>query len=512
MLICQSALNGKLLRRFDSGKSNSLIAHLVLDEDEALIERYVLDGHRLDSAHLVRINSTLAHEDVVNHIDAVLVGDIVIGLHESGAHGEALLHGLHIEVVTGLDESRLVRNSSVGNISAVVFPVNKVLSPTLPLLLASDGGSNEGSVASGGIGKAGTLLTSKREVRLEESRLVRNSRVSGISAVVFPIDEVLGPFLPLLLASDGGSSEGLVTCGGIREARALSASKIELSLNKSGSVRDSGVSSIGLLIFPVNEVLGPSLPFLLAFDSASSEGLVTSRGIGEAGTLHTGEVELSSNESGSIRDSGVGSISAVVFPVDKVLSPSLPFLLTSRLLQRCVTVGGTGKARATLLASKIELSKSGGIRKSGVGNFGALIFPVDEVLSPSLPFLLASRDRQRCVTGGSSRKTRALLASKVKLRQTVSLLVQLDGKKATALAGILQFDRLVELIAPLHALGKLLDLTVTVLVLSLHNRNGLTLEEVGILGKLIVLLVQSLELIIEPVKSLMHLVVRDITL
>jgi DNA-directed RNA polymerase subunit H (RpoH/RPB5) len=291
LLICQSALIGKLLRRFDSGKSNSLIAHLVLDEDEALIERHVLDGHRLDSAHLGRISSILAHEDVVNHIDALLVGDIVVGLHKSSTHGEALLHGLHIEVVTSLDESRLVRDSSVGSISSDILPVNKVLSPSLPLLLTSDGASSEGSVASGGIGKAGALVTSKREVRLEEGGLVRDSGVSGIGLAISKVDEILGPSLPLLLASDGASSEGLVTSGGIGETRALIGS----------------------------------------------------------------EIELSSNESGSIRLSFVGDISAPFSPIVEVLSPILPSLLASRVIMRLISVGLSRKARATLLASKIEL-------------------------------------------------------------------------------------------------------------------------------------------------------------
>jgi DNA-directed RNA polymerase subunit H (RpoH/RPB5) len=355
LLICQSALIGKLLRRFDSGKSNSLIAHLVLDEDEALIERHVLDGHRLDSAHLGRISSILAHEDVVNHIDALLVGDIVVGLHKSSTHGEALLHGLHIEVVTSLDESRLVRDSSVGSISSDILPVNKVLSPSLPLLLTSDGASSEGSVASGGIGKAGALVTSKREVRLEEGGLVRDSRVSGISPAIFPIDEVLGPSLPLLLASDGAGSEGLVTSGGIGETRALIGSEIELSLNKSRGIGDSGVSVIGLVISKVDEILGPSLPLLLASDSASSEGLVTSGGIGETRALIGSEIELSSNESGSIRLSFVGDISAPFSPIVEVLSPILPSLLASRVIMRLISVGLSRKARATLLASKIEL-------------------------------------------------------------------------------------------------------------------------------------------------------------
>ena len=49
------------------------------------------------------------------------------------------------------------------------------------------------------------------------------------------------------------------------------------------------------------------------------------------------------------------------------------------------------------------------------------------------------------------------------------------------------------------------------LVRSLHNRHGLTLEKVGLLGELIVLFVESVEFSIKLVKFLMELFVVSLT-
>lgn len=73
-------------------------------------------------------------------------------------------------------------------------------------------------------------------------------------------------------------------------------------------VWNSRVGNSGSVILPVNEVLSPVLPLLLTSNSRSS---------------------FEANQGRVIWDSSVSHISLMVLPVDVVLSPSLPLLLTS---------------------------------------------------------------------------------------------------------------------------------------------------------------------------------------
>ena len=137
-----------------------------------------------------------------------------------------------------LKKSRVVRNSSIGDICSAIFPVNEVLCPGLPLLLASNWawpslcGNWSWSFSS-----------------LKKSRVVWDSSVGDISSSVLPVNEILGPLLPLLLTSNWASPS-------------LTSSSWVSSLKKSRVVWDPGVSNISSAIFPVDEVLSPGLPLL----------------------------------------------------------------------------------------------------------------------------------------------------------------------------------------------------------------------------------------------------------
>lgn len=139
-LVCQSALQWFLLRHEAcSSNSDGLVAHIILDENEALVQGNFLDGHRLNSARVVlRSIVSIIHENVVDNLGVLLASDLVACLHELGAHGKTLLHSFNVvEIVTSLEESGRVRDSLVGNIGLLVFPIDEVLSPILPLFLAS---------------------------------------------------------------------------------------------------------------------------------------------------------------------------------------------------------------------------------------------------------------------------------------------------------------------------------------------------------------------------------------
>jgi len=139
---------------------------------------------------------------------------------------------VEVGVVEGFDlEGRGVWNSGVGFGGQVVLMVDQVLGPCLPLLLSSDS-----VLWCFGLG----FLLRLFEL---DSRLVWDSSVGLHSEVVLVVDEVLGPCLPLLLAS---------WC-------------LDFSVNlDSGLIWDSGICLHGEVVLMVDEVLGPCLPLLLA--------------------------------------------------------------------------------------------------------------------------------------------------------------------------------------------------------------------------------------------------------
>lgn len=114
----------------------------------------------------------------------------------------------------------------------------------------------------------------------------------------------------------------------------------DLSLKLEGrGVWKSGVSLGNLTIKPVNVVLSPSLPFFFASDSPSWSG---------SWVLNI-SIEL---KSGGIRDSGVGLSGLSIKPVDMILSPVLPLLLSSHC------PGGSSRILSSVCNSKKESNHS----------------------------------------------------------------------------------------------------------------------------------------------------------
>jgi hypothetical protein len=210
---------------------------------------------------------------------------------------------------------------------------------------------------------------------LEEVRVVRESGVRHVGLVILPVDEVLRPILPLLL-SVRLSVRGVIRNGLSREAwvsdvRSLQGEHVGetaawcerlLKLDEGRGIGESSVGHIGLVVFPVNEVLGPLLPLLLGLSSngrlrrhAGSTKIGSSLLRGEL----VGETAASSHrlgglsESRSVRESSVGYFNLIVEPVDVILSPLLPLLLTARFGKRLVACRLGGEARA-LLTGEIE--------------------------------------------------------------------------------------------------------------------------------------------------------------
>jgi len=173
-----------------------------------------------------------------------------------------------------LNKSRSIWDSSVGNINLLVFVIDEILSPSLPLFLSSN--------------------LNWCVLELDESRGVWDSGVGNINLLVFVVDKILGPSLPLLFSSD------LNWC--------------VLELKKSRLIWNSGVCDIDLFIFIVDKILSPSLPLLFSSNLNWC--------------IHVFGIELNSRE---IWDSGISNLSLLVFEVDKILSPSLPLLFSSDL-------------------------------------------------------------------------------------------------------------------------------------------------------------------------------------
>ena len=138
----------------------------------------------------------------------------------------------------------MVWDPCVSRVGLSVEPIVMVLSPVLPLLLSTDW--SWPSLRS-------DWSWSLRH--LKKSRVVRNSSIGDICSAIFPVNEVLCPGLPLLLASNWAWPS---LCGNWSWSFS--------SLKKSRVVWDSGVSDISPAILPVNEVLCPGLPLLLTSD------------------------------------------------------------------------------------------------------------------------------------------------------------------------------------------------------------------------------------------------------
>lgn len=135
---------------------------------------------------------------------------------------------------------------------------------------------------------------------LNQSRGVREPGISHIRLIVFPVDKVLRPLLPLLLRSGAESrlrrkarlaeQRAGSWCEGVRE----SGSRVSIELNKGRMIRQSRVGDLDLVIEPVNMVLSPLLPFLFSLDLATQRW--EARATGTAGKSETYNAFLALNE------------------------------------------------------------------------------------------------------------------------------------------------------------------------------------------------------------------------
>jgi len=233
----------------------------------------------------------------------------------------SLVGGLGNPVVP-LHKSRGVGESGVGLVGVVVEGLGVAFSPCLPLLLSSyiTGPSLSGMSLVGGEGV-------DISVEHSESGGIGKSGVGLIGVVVEGFGVAFSPGLPLLLTSDGASPS-------LSGMSLVSSECIDIvSELDCGGIRNSGVCLVSLVIKSIDVSLSPVLPLLLSFSSSRK---VSSKGINVISELN----------GGGIGDSGVSLISLVVFPVNMVLSPSLPFLLTSkrpsRVLSRKLKSRGIG--------------------------------------------------------------------------------------------------------------------------------------------------------------------------
>lgn len=191
-----------------------------------------------------------------------------------------------ILIIFGL-KSGMVWNSWVCHHCLIVFPINKVLSPSLPLFFTSDIGN----------------------IRIKlDSRLVWDSWVGHVSLVVFPIIEILCPRLPLLFTSNNSFKVWVKLC------------KNFIFKLKCRVVWNSWVSHHCLVVFPINKVLGPSLPLFFSSNWCSWRTTWT--------TWHTFHFSIKL-KSGMVWNSWIGHHGLIIFPINEVLCPSLPLFFAS---------------------------------------------------------------------------------------------------------------------------------------------------------------------------------------
>jgi hypothetical protein len=148
---------------------------------------------------------------------------------------------------------------------------------------------------------------------------------------------------------------------------------VVLELDEGGRVRQPCVRGVGLAIFPVNEVLGPLLPLLLRLGgdgrlrrearlAKQLRSLVVSERVGVATAGLDGLASL--YEGRSIGQASVGAGDLVISPVDVVLRPLLPFLLAAGFGERSISGRLGGKGRST----RTGKSEAGvGLRSLGSG-------------------------------------------------------------------------------------------------------------------------------------------------
>jgi len=160
-------------------------------------------------------------------------------------------------------QSRGIWNPGVGCVCLLVAPVVQVLGPGLPFFFTTHDDGLVGSLQQV-LGRLEPALGVEL-LRVQKGRLVGHALVGSVSLSITPVIQVLGPSLPLFFALDQDRVD-LEEFLGMRQPRLFSLWVKTSSIDQSALVRNSRIGGICLLVAPVVEILSPSLPFLLAAD------------------------------------------------------------------------------------------------------------------------------------------------------------------------------------------------------------------------------------------------------